>query len=142
MIRRGLVVLAIGVLVVAFGFTALLLFGVIGVRSEWPGGLRSDYPARDGDPRLTGIARTALPVIDAIERHRIGCGEVPSSLAAVGLDESTGWIYERTTSTSYRLARKLGWDTALHYEWTPDGSAWYFLPGDGNRPDVRIDLDP
>lgn len=115
---------------------------IVVVRLEWPGGMRSSYPARDGDPRLTEVARTATTVIDAIERHRSDAGVLPESIDEVGVAEPTGWTYVRTGADSYLLVRKLGWDTALLYERRADESSWIFSPGDGGRPDVRIMLEP
>lgn len=135
--RRAIILLLLGAACVLLAAAAWLLVA----RLEWPGGIRSDYQARDGDPRLTEIARTASSVVAAIERHRDRSGSLPDALDELGLDESSGWSYVRTATDSYQLARKLGWDTALVYERHAERSTWMFAPGDG-RPDLMIVLDP
>jgi hypothetical protein len=111
--------------------------------SEYPGGMRWDYPAKDFDPRLTSIAKTALPIMDALEKHRAATGCYPDGYAEVkqyladwnsvhARDTANcyqGWCYSKSL-TGYHLARSLGWDPALAYD--SESNGWEFVPGDGS----------
>jgi len=138
--------------------------GILLLRAcEYPGGMRSDYPARDFDPRLTRIARTALPIMEALERYHGKTGSYPASLTelraylpvgaeineainmaylpvGVKMKEAgngfMSWHYERL-DPGYCIASKLGWDSALYYDSQAD--QWIFHRGDGT-PNVPIIL--
>jgi hypothetical protein len=131
---------------------------------EYPGGMRSNYRAVDGDTRLTRVAAEAKPVIAAIERFANAHGHcpdpqdaqevaefvtlLPGDLDAKALNGSVFlgphglWSYSRRSDTGICwLWRKLGWDPSL--TWTLEGERrfWTFDPGDGSE--VRqVVLDP
>jgi hypothetical protein len=129
--------------ILLFGVGALGL-GAPGFLSEWPGGVRPSYDARDDDPRLTVIAAEALPIIDALERYHEAHQAYPGADDAAALlpPEIAGWSYLRgDDASSYSLSRKLGWDTALAFRRDAKGSQWVFQPGDGSD-DVPIILHP
>ena len=75
--------------------------------SDFPGGMRPSYPAVDGDPRLTEVARTALPFIAALRRYYEQHGDYPSRVEVMRpflratIDETgqsiDGWRYSPTT---------------------------------------------
>lgn len=143
-----------------FGIAALA-YGAFAPLSEWPGGMRSSYEARDDDPRLTAIAAGALPIIDALERyyveHRVypAGDEAELSVFATWIGNSRAthrsgdaielgdlWsYYGGPGGSSYSLSKKLGWDTALTFHHDPVGAQWIFVRGDGTD-DVPIILHP
>jgi hypothetical protein len=150
------------VLAISFCGVAALVCAASGLWSEWPGGIRPSYDARDDDPGLTAIAAGALPVIDALERYVAGRKAYPagddeaglSALAAelggsgamhrsmAGVEFGDGWSYSRGTEvSSYSLSKKLGWDTALEFRRDALGAQWVFVRGDGTD-DVAILLHP
>lgn len=124
-------------------------------RAETPGGLPPNYPAADRDPRLTALARTALPLIAALERFRTAQGRFPDLTAAAALEiervrvQNLGnlvamgdWLYSPAPDGSaYTLSRKLGWDPRLVYERTSEGKRWVYDPGDGSA-EKEIVLEP
>ena len=116
---------------------------------DWPGGMRPSYQPRDHDPELTAYARTALPIIRSIQRHREKTGRLPTCdelQLLLPSDESApkdcyvyrGWLY-RPSAQYYTLARRLGWDPSLRF-CSKDGS-WTFCPGDGS-PEKPVVLQP
>ena len=135
----------------------LALFGcaAIAAHAETPGGRRpGDYP-NDRDPRLTALARSAQPIIVAIERFRAANQHFPSTAEAAGLEierikgQVAGtfaalgdWLYypERDGS-GYTLSRKLGWDPRLIYQREGTGQRWIYDPGDGSE-QKEIILEP
>jgi hypothetical protein len=102
---------------------------------EWPGGMRPNYPAKDFDPRLTGVAETAVPIMNALAEYRKVKGTYPEDYAslrpylAVECDTHDRWHYSRD-GDDYRLAISLGWDPTLIYK--SAGKKWIFDPGDGS----------
>lgn len=123
---------------------------------EWPGGMHSSYRAKDYDARLTKVAATALPMIEAIEKYRHDHGgafpktdadfaEYVSPSPSVTLKpiiSVNGWIYNFFDSEpGYNLWHKLGWDPALIYQFDGSKGSWTFDPGDGS-PEKKIILKP
>jgi len=119
---------------------------------EWPGGMSPTYHAKDSDPRLTRIARTALPIIAALEKCHEVTGSYPEdyeglrNYLADGNDIPAivnkyyahhGWLYEKF-DVGYVLSYRLGWDPDLLYR--SEQKEWVFQPGDGS-PDKTIKLD-
>jgi hypothetical protein len=143
--------------------TALLLAAVgagvlyhTPVGSEFPGGMRPSYEAANYDPRLTREASTATVVIAALNHYRSKHSVFPavaSQLAPYLPSASAtpdalkhgfvcGWYYWKTDNgRGYDLARKLGWDPVLHYEYHSSKGRWVFDPGDGSA-DKTIILKP
>ncbi len=123
----------------------VILFSVMLVASgcgEWPGGMRPTYPARDNDLRLTKHARTAVPLIRALEAYRNRTSLLPSSLVEIAEmlpaeqspeantpNQWRGWWYA-FRENEYTLTRKLGWDPVLIYR--SSDASWEFNPGDGS----------
>jgi hypothetical protein len=128
--------------------------------------VRPTYLVRDGDPQLTAIARTALPLIGALDRFRAAHGRCPrledrAEFAALlppgttivgtftgGFVLSHGeippWIYQAPAQqdpAQCSLSRKLGWDPDLVYEMNGVHAHWVFAPGDGSD-DRAIELSP
>jgi hypothetical protein len=112
-----------------------------------------NYPAADGDLRLTREAARALPLIKAIDRYRGEHSSLPANMA--DLDPylpapskppkaplpsvqavKPDWHYTRIGDARYDLAVGLGWDPSLHYRFEGSKGYWYFDPGDGS--DVKI----
>ncbi|MFI5012648.1 MAG: hypothetical protein ACHQAY_09890 [Hyphomicrobiales bacterium] len=140
---------------------ATLLYGAFGLLSEWPGGARPSYEARDDDPRLTAIAAGALPIIEALEGYHAEHKAYPagdevdlSALAteignSIPMHPSAGatapgdlWSYSRGRGgSSYSLSKKLGWDTALTFRRDALDAQWVFVRGDGTD-DVTVILHP
>lgn len=135
----------------------LVLFGcaAIAARAETPGGRRpGDYP-NDRDPRLTALARSAQPIITAIERFRAANRHFPSVDEAAALEierikgRKTGtfaalgeWLYyPESDGSGYTLARKLGWDPRLLYQREGTAQRWVYDPGDGSA-QKEIVLEP
>jgi hypothetical protein len=156
------VVLALAALLVA---AAVAVIG-LAIFFEYPGGMASSYRAADHDRRLTPIARSAAPIIAAIDRFYAAndqCPRVnesdlsqlranlPPDLAGTLQGRAiefrppgavSGWLYyaSNTDPSSCALSYKLGWDPAL--EWSRQGArtTWTFVPGDGSD-DRTIVLD-
>ena len=151
-VLAGIVILTAGIAVAFMGYF------------EYPGGMRSDYRARDHDPRLTRLAREADPLIAAVGRfyaaHRRcpridttdlaelrGTGGFEAAIQGRYIifsapDPAGQWLYSVSgaDAASCRLWRKLGWDPALI--WLRDGgkTRWIFAPGDGSA-EIPIELD-
>ena len=104
---------------------------------EWPGGMRSSYPAKDYDPRLTREAATGLPLIAAINRYHEENSAFPATKAdlAVPSDKAESrWDYRRDQDGSgYSLFHPLGWDPSLQYRSNGTQGQWVFDPGDGSE---------
>ena len=142
LIARCLCVIACGLLALA---TLALYF-------EWPGGMWGGYAAGDYDRRLTDEARTALPIIGALQAYRAEQGDfpehvsqfaprLPASIPVAG-EMIAGWHYSRKPDgAGFCLAEKLGWDPVLEYQFRDGTGVWIFAPGDG-RPDVPVVLEP
>jgi hypothetical protein len=134
---------------IAIALAAFLWF------SEWPGGMRSSYPAADYDPRLTREAATGTPLIAALKRYHEEHAAFPDHAADFASylpnpPEQLGtqspyildWRYYRLKkSGGYVLTRKLGWDAKLLYYYDGPGTRWVFDPGDGT-PTKTIILKP
>ncbi|MBV9635106.1 MAG: hypothetical protein JOZ40_10795 [Methylobacteriaceae bacterium] len=125
----------------------------------------SSYVARDRDPCLTAIARTALPIIASLARYRAEHGRCPTlqdraEFAALlppgtrigiplqdGFELTQGepapWMYEASAQNPAQcsLSKKLGWDPDLVYRIEGASARWFFSPGDGSD-DRPLDLDP
>jgi len=119
--RRALWALGLSVLVIpscaVVGFYAYM----------WPGGVHPGYRAVDHDLYLTYRARSAKPVIEAVERNRRENGAYPPSVTDTG-----EWRYTRTAD-GYVLDLRLGWDPDLLYLVEGNASRWVFEPGDGTE---------
>lgn len=105
----------------------------------------ADHPD-DRDPRLTALARSAQPLIAAIERFRAANRHFPSvaEAAALEIERVKGrdlgtfaalgeWLYypERDGS-GYTLSRKLGLDPRLLYQREGTAHRWVYDPGEGS----------
>ena len=116
------------------------------------GGMGSDYPAKDHDPKLTEFARKAGPILDAVEEYSKKHSTYPDSLTdiadllpAEGIERTNSgeifrfrdWTYIREPD-GFRLYYVLGWDPRLLYDSRDD--TWTFEPGDGS-PVKAIILD-
>jgi hypothetical protein len=149
--------------------TVIALLSLVGmsaaVLAQSLGGVSPSRVVLDGDPQLTAIARTALPLIKALDRFRALYGRCPrledragfAALLPVGTTivgsftggfalshgEAPPWIYQAPASHPARcsLSRKLGWDPDLVYAVDGPHSRWVFAPGDGSD-DRTIRLDP
>src|SRR4051812_41698636 len=109
--------------------TFLTLFGLLACTScsERVGGISSSYPAKDFDPRLTGYAQSAAPVIEALDSHQKATGVLPGSLDQLSSTSPVppGLAYV-PQKESYSLYVKLGWDPALRYD--SSSRTWTFDP--------------
>ena len=97
--------------------------------------MRPTYNAVDHDLYLTYQARSAKPVILAVERHRRENGTYPTSMT-----NADGWVYTPSRD-GYVLSSKLGWDPKLEYVVEGTRSRWVFDPGDGTD-EKTIALSP
>jgi hypothetical protein len=129
----------------------------------WPMTAGAEAPNRgppgenpaDRDPRLTALARSAEPIIAAIERFRAANRHFPSIAEAAALDiervkgRNLGnfaalgdWLYyPEIDGSGYRLSRKLGWDARLLYQREGTAKRWAYDPGDGSE-QKEIVLEP
>lgn len=156
--RTKLVLTIAGVVLALVG--AILLAGYwLLVVSDWPGGMRPSYDAKDQDPRLTETAATAAPLIAALGRYHAEHATFPADalelhalLVASGIAAGPPpgskfgrvmeWSYVRTQGgTGYTISHSLGWDPNLAYRWDGTAGQWIFDPGDGS-PHKPIDLKP
>ena len=131
--------------------------------AAWPPAVRAEAPGErapgeypdDRDPRLTALARSALPIIAAIERFRTANRRFPGVAEAAALDIERvkgrdigtfaalgDWLYypERDGS-GFTLSRKLGWDPRLLYQREGTAQRWVYDPGDGSAT-KEIVLEP
>jgi hypothetical protein len=159
------IVIALLALVALLAAAAGAVIG-LAIFFEYPGGMASSYRAVDHDRRLTPIARSAAPIIAAIDHFYAANGRCPhvneSDLSQLHADlppdlagtlqgraiefrppgAVSGWLYyaSNTDPSSCALSYKLGWDPAL--EWSRHGArtTWTFVPGDGSD-DRTIVLD-
>jgi hypothetical protein len=122
---------AVAMLALALPCCFVLMF----FASLWPGGVRPTYHAVDHDLFLTLHAKSAKPVIEAVERHRRENGTYPASATT-----TDGWVYTRSRD-GYVLSSKLGWDPHLEYVVEGTKSRWVFDPGDGTE-EKTIVLSP
>lgn len=134
---------------------ALLLPPAAPGHAQTPGGTPPGYPAADRDPRLTALARTALPIIAALEGYRDANGRFPDQAAAAALAvervrvQNLGnfvafgeWLYSPARDGGgYTLSRKLGWDPRLVYARAGETKRWIYDPGDGSA-EKEIVLEP
>lgn len=106
--------------------------------SERIGGMNSNYPARDYDPRLTEYAQSTAPLIRALGTQLKVNGHLPQSLKSLGssiqVPSNLSYLPE---DDHYRFYLKLGWDPSLLYD--SQTNTWTFDPGDG-RPEKVIKL--
>jgi hypothetical protein len=113
--------------------------------------VRPTFNVVDGDARLTEEAQTGVATIRAINQYHDDKGGYPPTAADVGKliphavasgDFVNGWkYYAMPNADGYVLARRLGWDPSLLFEWTKGRGSWIFDPGDGT-PQKRIALWP
>lgn len=140
--------------VLGFSVVVALCVWAAGWLGEWPGGMRSNYRAVDFERRLTGVAKSALPLADAIQRYYVSHGHLPEDLAPIrdiltaqgwqasDLHQFEDWRYVVSPGTaSFSLTRKLGWDPSLRYTWKGGEGSWHFNPGNGT-PERLIELKP
>lgn len=119
--------------------------------SEWPGGMRSSYDAADYDARLTRIARSATPLIDALNRYRVDHSAFPEEASGLApylplevipkgrYAAIHSWIYSADQNRrGYSLWYKLGWDPSLNYRFDGSRGEWVFDPGDGSDSKVLL----
>lgn len=112
------------------------------------------YVAVDNDARLTEMARTAKPLIDAMRRYHEIHGNYPENITAVREflpssnvapqrdDMADGWMYFPTTDPpGFTLSKSLGWDPTLNYQWNGTSEIWIYDPGDGSD-EKQISLNP
>jgi hypothetical protein len=150
--RRAILGLAVAAV------AAMLVCGAVLAYLMGLGGLSPGYRARDGDLLLTQIARSALPIIDALDRFRADRGAYPSRSEAettaltaylptgVKIIRAGNWLMFDTgglspwayypaeaDNSAYTLSVKLGWDPRLVYLRNRDGPRWVFVPGDGSE---------
>jgi hypothetical protein len=126
------------------------------VFSEWPGGMRPTYDAKDHDPRLTRVAATARPVIVALARYHNDhaafppeAGDLasylprpPEEAEQPGPEYLLGWhSFNLKRDGGYVISYRLGWDPDLKYYSDGSESRWAFSPGDGT-PEKTIVLKP
>lgn len=164
---RCRLLLAFGAVVGICALIAGILFALM-PSLRYPGGMTASYRAGDHDPRLSEIAREAVPMIAAVEafyaRHgacpRPGrpaelaefCADLAGGIVAerrhrfVELHppgKPLGWLYDAAEPAggSCTLWRKLGWDPALVWRRNRDGARWIFAPGDGSD-EREIAVDP
>jgi hypothetical protein len=150
--RTKLILTLTGLLVVLPVASVVYIVGY----KEWPGGMRPSYAAADYDPRLTRVAATAAPLIDALERYHDDHSAFPAHAAdfvsylsspppeppTPGSDYILDWQYfKHTTNVGYILYRSLGWDPTLQYHHDGSKAHWVFNPGDGS-PEKNIILEP
>jgi hypothetical protein len=140
MSKRRTILLVLGVVVV---LSAAAVGGVL-YFSELPGGMRPTYEPTDYDPRLTGEAKSATALIEALARYHEDHHEFPADpvrlapyLPASPSASMRGWSYTRSR-TGYTLWHKLGWDPALIYEVDGAQGRWIFDPGDGSATKVIV----
>ncbi len=135
-------------LVIGLGLAWYFLFFL-----EIPGGMRSSYPARDYDPRLTREAAKILPLIAAVNRYHGEHSAFPAKeedLAAYNPmpkpqkgSAPIVWHYTLTGNGSgYTLFLSLGWDPSLQYRYNGSQGQWVFEPGDGTTDEKIIALKP
>ena len=139
---------------------------VLVVVFEYPGGMRPSYAASDRDARLMPIARSAAPIIAAINGFYGAHDRCPHAndadvaelrpalpqntavtLLAGGVDFRQqgalgSWRYSSadTKPPLCTLAYKLGWDPSLVWSRRGAETKWLFVPGDGGA-ERAIDLD-
>lgn len=139
----------------AIAAIALALASATTAGAESPGRQPpGEYPA-DRDPRLTALARSAEPIIAAIERFRAANRHFPgiAEAAALGIERIKGhnlgnfaalgdWLYSpESDGSGYSLSRKLGWDARLVYRREGTAKRWVYDPGDGSA-EKEIVLEP
>lgn len=147
------------VLYISLALVFLIIVGVVGLYIlvyyyEWP--ISPPYSAKDFDRGLTKIAKTALPIINAMDNHFQRNGKYPEKFDEFKIYfpnaihfpdpdmetyEYNGWSYYRIkTETGYRLWRSLGRDPSLKY--ISDNKQWIFDPGDGTEvKSINLKLD-
>ena len=104
-----------------------------------PGGIRSNYPAKENDPKLSKIARSVVPIIQKVEAFESRKGRLPETLEDLAVELSQiPPVYYMPISNHYILSIKLGWDPKLTFDSQDRG--WTFDPGDGS-PEKKIKLD-
>lgn len=79
--------------------------------------MRSNYPAKDNDRKLTAFAQTALPIIKKIELYKKETGSLPVTLEKLGVQMSQipRISYVSFQPGTYMIWIKLGWDPSLSY---------------------------
>jgi hypothetical protein len=152
--RSSLIILAglgVGITIAIF---VTVGFGVFTKVSQI-GGISPTYEPVDSDPYLTGIAKSATPVIDALEHYRHEHGAFPlrasdlapylpasSAMPMANSEEVLGWRYfPSSDAAAFTLARKLGWDPTLQFRFGGTNGQWVFSPGDGS-PEIVLKLHP
>jgi hypothetical protein len=133
--KTKIVLWAIGVGVIALVGAIAFLF--------WcsPGGVRSNYSAKDNDPKLLACAQSIVPIIKEIEAYQSRTGRVPETLDDIVTQTRQlpdVYYMHVPESNHYRLAIKLGWDPSLIF--SSKDRSWTFDPGDGS-PQKIIKLD-
>ena len=122
-------------------FVGLLLAGaatVLVFRLWNVGGLSAAQVNELNDRQLSVIARTASPLISALNRFRREHGSFPDQLSKAEISEGD-WTYY-PEGDGYSLSKKLGWDPMLQYFVSNNISRWVLDPGDGSTK-REIDLN-
>lgn len=118
---------------------AIFVVAAVGLLSFSPGGMRSNYPAKDNDPKLLACARSAVPIIRAIESYESRTGRLPEELKDLAVEQAqVPSVYYKPGPNYYTLTIKLGWDPSLVF--SSQDRSWTFDPGDGS-PEKRITLN-
>ena len=134
---------------------AALVWSVSPAAAQTPGRVPPSVSAADRDPRLTALARSALPILAAIERYLAEHGRFPDRAAAASLmidrmqTRDLGnfvafgdWLYyAMPNGGGFTLSRSLGRDPRLVYERKSDAKRWIYDPGDGSE-EKEIVLEP
>lgn len=113
-------------------------------------------PEETGEAQLNKIARSASPIIQALERYHSEhqrfpadpadlapyLPPVPATPASANHNLIRGWFYHHETSgQGYSLSYKLGWDPNLIYRCDGPAGRWEYDPGDGS-PSKALSLKP
>jgi hypothetical protein len=130
--------------------SGLLILKWLGMFGEIAAGHNYD-PHDSGDlQRLQAIARTAQPLIAALDRYKVARNSYPKALADIPFEyfphqpviDGDVWgnfrYYARDLSR-YTLSTRLSHDSSLDYVHDPRyGDHWYFDRGDGS-PHTQLD---
>jgi hypothetical protein len=151
--RRWRLITAIGLIV----FVAVISISAVLLYPIWyelpPGGMSGTYAAADFDWRLTRKAKSAVPIIQAIDafykEHQAYPPDVkalaeylPASMTKPGSEMIGVWGYRPDApSAGYVLWQKLGWDPSLEFRSDHRKTFWVLEPGDGG-PEKQIQLNP
>jgi len=94
--------------------------------------------------KLIAIAKTAQPLLDALELYKANNGSYPKALDKIPSEllvpnpqfggDWRGFFYIQESEASYSLYYKLGWDPFLSYCHQVNGrNGWFYEPDDGSQ---------